>query len=255
MINWEEIEKACMSLEKDCVPQNAREWDVFIRQYENCLEYHEGRGHDFTFDGMASNERQELVDKHMCLGRGFKKSLFECYVDLTDEEKDLFEGVDWNAVNLVKLIWTAENIYLPLCLVDLKSLPRCPKFVIGHFFCGNELTSLEGAPEWVGGDFWCADNRLTTLMGAPKHVGGDFCCANNRLTTLMGAPKHVGGRFYCDNNHLMSLEGAPERVGGRFDCVGNKLPKSIPDSFHGKHIKKYVGLKESFVMRWNEFNK
>jgi hypothetical protein len=233
MINWEEIEKACMSLEKDCVPQNAREWDTFIKQYENCLVYHEGRGHDFTFDDMTEDEHGELVEEHMYLGRGFKKSVFECSQDLTDEEKEIFKGVDWNAVLLVKRIWTAANIDL-YCL-GLKSLPRCPKFVIGRFWCvGNELTSLEGAPEQVGGGFWCVGNRLTSLEGAPERVGGDFWCVGNRLTSLGGAPEQVGGNFFCSDN---------------------KLPKSIPGSFHGKDLHRYVGLKESFVMRWNEFNK
>jgi hypothetical protein len=296
MINWEEIEKACMSLDKDCVPQNAREWDTFIRQYENCIEYYEGRGHDFTFDGMTENERQELVEEHMYLGRGFKKSVFECCQDLGIKKKKIFKGLNWNAVLLVKRIWTDANI--DLYGLGLKSLPPCPRYVIGSFECsnnsltslegapervggdfgcvGNKLTSLEGAPEQVGGGFWCYNNKLTSLKGAPEQVGGGFDCSNNALTslkgapeqvgegffcysniltTLKGAPERVGGSFDCNGNSLTSLVGAPEQVGGRFWCGGNKLPKSIPDSFHGNDLHRYVGLTESFVMRWNEFNK
>jgi hypothetical protein len=230
MIDWEEIEKACMSLDKDCVPQNATE-----------------------------NERQELVDKHMCLGRGFKKSLFECYVDLTDKEKKIFRGVDWNAVNLVKLTWTAANIYL--YDLNLKSLPPCPRYVIGDFYCSsNSLTSLKGAPRYVFGAFHCHNNSLTSLEGAPERVGGSFFggslfCGGNKLASLEGAPERVGGGFHCDNNYLTSLVGAPERVGGGFHCGNNKLPETIPARFPGSDLHKYVGLKESFVMRWNEFNK
>ncbi len=47
--------------------------------------------------------------------------------------------------------------------------------VDGREFCEshtNKLTSLEGAPKEVGGDFVCSKNKLTSLEGAPKEVGG-----------------------------------------------------------------------------------
>jgi ADP-Ribosyltransferase in polyvalent proteins len=210
MIDWNKIEEDCTSLEKDCVPQNAREWDVFIKQYDNCLEYHEGRGHDFTFDGMTEAERGELVDKHMYFGKGYKKSVFECCQDLTGEEKEIFAGVDWHAVNLVRRTWLYEDIYL--AGLNLKSLPKCPNY--------------------VNGSFRCEHNRLTSLEGASKYVDRSFFCEHNKLTSLEGAPKYVGNNFYC---------------------AGNNLPKSIPDQFYRSDLHKYVGLKESFVMRWNEF--
>jgi hypothetical protein len=65
------------------------------------------------------------------------------------------------------------------------------------FICrNNQLTSLEGAPQDVGGDFYCHDNQLTSLVGAPQSVGQDFNCSNNQLTSLEGAPQDVGGYFY-----------------------------------------------------------
>ncbi len=33
----------------------------------------------------------------------------------------------------------------------------------------------------VRGDFWCYCNQLTSLKGAPEHVGGDFHCYNNAV--------------------------------------------------------------------------
>jgi hypothetical protein len=36
------------------------------------------------------------------------------------------------------------------------------------------LASLTGAPQTVGGDFYCVDNKLTSLVGAPQTVGGEF---------------------------------------------------------------------------------
>jgi hypothetical protein len=248
MIDWNDIEKACMSLDMDCVPQNAREWDTFIRQYENCVEYYEGRGHDFTFEGMTENERQELVDKHMYLGRGFKKSVFECLYDLSEEEREIFEGVEWNAVNSVQRVWCARRIYLNS--MGLEKLPYCPEYVMGDFNCNNNrLTSLKGAPEYVSGEFNCSINNLESLDSAPEYVGGDFWCNRNNLTSLKGSPKYVGQDFGCINNRLTSLEGGPELVRGHLYCEIPGFPRKIP----GTDLSEYVGLKESVVMNFKEF--
>ncbi len=96
--------------------------------------------------------------------------------------------------------------------------------VMGNFICShNKLTSLEGAPQKIGGDFGCYSNKLTTLEGAPQEVGGVFDCSDNQLTTLDGAPQEVGGYFDCGINQLTALEGAPQKIGGYFGCYGNKL--------------------------------
>ena len=95
-----------------------------------------------------------------------------------------------------------------------------------NFYCnGNNLTSLEGAPQTVGGDFYCSDNSLQTLEGAPQTVGGNFSCVGNKLTSLEGAPETVGGEFSCYNNRLTSLAGAPETVKGEFSSDGLKIPE------------------------------
>jgi hypothetical protein len=85
------------------------------------------------------------------------------------------------------------------------------------------LTSLEGAPEKVGGGFYCDNNKLKSLKGAPVEVGGNFFCGDNELTSLEGAPEKVGGNFFCGDNELTSLEGAPVIVGSTFNCTGNPL--------------------------------
>jgi len=82
----------------------------------------------------------------------------------------------------------------------------------------NQLTTLKGAPQTVGGNFSCYNNQLTTLEGAPQTVGNDFYCFNNQLTTLEGAPQTVKGDFYCSANQLTTLEGAPQTVGRIFYC-------------------------------------
>ena len=122
---------------------------------------------------------------------------------------------------------------------QLTTLEGAPQSVGGDFSCqDNQLTTLEGAPQSVGGDFYCEDNGLTTLEGAPQEVKGDFYCYSNQLTTLEGAPQSVGVHFNCSNNQLTSLVGAPQTVGGDFHCVRNQLtslegaPQSVGGSFY-----------------------
>ncbi|MBQ7632849.1 MAG: hypothetical protein IJS88_01885, partial [Alphaproteobacteria bacterium] len=100
----------------------------------------------------------------------------------------------------------------------------------------NQLTSLQGAPQEVGGSFRCENNQLTSLEGAPQKVGGYFSCQNNQLTSLQGAPQEVGGSFLCNNNQLTSLEGAPQEVGGHFLCQNNQLTslQGAPQEVGGK---------------------
>ena len=53
----------------------------------------------------------------------------------------------------------------------------------GNFDCySNQLTSLEGAPQEVGGYFDCRNNQLTSLEGAPREVRGDFDCHWNPIS-------------------------------------------------------------------------
>jgi hypothetical protein len=108
----------------------------------------------------------------------------------------------------------------------LTKLPLKFGKVTGNFDCSrNQLTTLEGAPNYVGGSFNCSYNQLTTLEGSPDHIGGYFNCYNNQLTTLEGGPSYVGGGFYCGYNQLTTLEGAPSYVGGSFYCYNNQLTK------------------------------
>jgi hypothetical protein len=48
-------------------------------------------------------------------------------------------------------------------------------------------------------------NRLTTLEGAPHRVGGDFSCHDNQLWTFKGAPEFIGDDFYCRGNKIWEI--------------------------------------------------
>ncbi len=121
------------------------------------------------------------------------------------------------------------NGNVDLSMKYLTSLPLKFNRVTGNFKCiglywesNAKLTTLEGSPRIVGGDFLCSQNQLTSLEGAPEEVGGNFQCIYNELTSLQGAPKKVGGDFYCEYNRLTSLEGAPDEV-NFFNCSNNQL--------------------------------
>ena len=124
-----------------------------------------------------------------------------------------------------------------------------------YFYAEHNLTSLEGAPESVGGNFNCSSNSLTTLVGAPESVGGNFNCSSNSLMTLEGAPESVVGGFNCRTNKLTSLEGAPKRVGGGFGCSANMLtslvgaPESVGGHFNcsANMLTTLVGAPEKIV--------
>ena len=119
---------------------------------------------------------------------------------------------------------------------NLTSLLGAPQFIGGYFDVRyNKLKTLEGSPKYVGGSFYCDYNELTSLVGAPKNIKGCFSCAHNKLTTLVGAPETVNSGFMCRNNNLISLEGAPRKVVGFFDCIENKLIslKGAPETIVG----------------------
>ncbi len=89
---------------------------------------------------------------------------------------------------------------------NLENLPLQFRRVGENFNCNNnKLTTLEGAPEYIGLEFWCNNNRLTTLEYAPKYIRGSFFCWNNRLTDLEHFPEYVGGGVYIHDNPIYSI--------------------------------------------------
>ncbi|MGZ8984556.1 MAG: hypothetical protein ACXW11_11505 [Methylotenera sp.] len=104
------------------------------------------------------------------------------------------------------------------------------------FLCvKNKLSSLEGCPKEVVGDFDCSDNELTSLEGSPKIVGGTFQCSNNKLVDLKGCPEFVGDSFDCSGNQLTSLQDISKEVGGMIRCKNNK---QLDESFHLMRFEK-----------------
>lgn len=79
--------------------------------------------------------------------------------------------------------------------LSVKKIPVKFKMVDGYFdISNNGLTSLDGCPKTVTGDFNCSRNSLTSLFEGPTEVG-DFDCSFNQLKNLSYAPKEVKGNF------------------------------------------------------------
>jgi hypothetical protein len=97
--------------------------------------------------------------------------------------------------------------------------------VVGTFDCsGLGLTSLQGAPKNMAGNFNCSRNNLQTLEHAPKIITeGSFNCSNNKIVNLIGSPTEVDNNFYCSNNHLTDLQNGPKLVKQDFHCEGNPI--------------------------------
>lgn len=86
--------------------------------------------------------------------------------------------------------------------------------VLRSFDCSdNKLTTLEGAPEWVGNNCWIERNRLISLEWFPKYVGGrKIILYDNQLKNLIGLPKEFEMSLDISGNPLESLEGIPKKL-------------------------------------------
>ena len=135
------------------------------------------------------------------------------------------------------------------CLKNLKGMPTVKSHIT---VVSDYLTSLDGCPKVVEGDFLINCSKLKSLKGCSNEVKGDFICEYcTSLETLEGAPKEVGGNFNCDGcKSLKSLKGAPEEVGGGFSCYGCKsltslegAPKKVGGDFDCAYCDNITTLK------------
>lgn len=91
----------------------------------------------------------------------------------------------------------------------------------------------------VEGNFTATKLGLTSLEGFPEFVGGNCDCSRNRLTNLKGAPREVNGNFDCQYNSLKSIEGAPEIVRGDLKVDYNNFPYDDENFYN--HLPDVIG--------------
>jgi hypothetical protein len=80
------------------------------------------------------------------------------------------------------------------------------------------------------GDFYLEDWYLTTLEGCPKFIEGNFSCNTNRsIKTLKGGPTEVTGKYICSQTSITSFENGPTKVGSLI-CSNTKSLTSLEGS-------------------------
>jgi hypothetical protein len=101
---------------------------------------------------------------------------------------------------------------------------------------GEKLTHIPIQFGVVSGNFNCSDNDLTSLSGAPHYVGNNFHCLSNKIESYEYLPKKVGGNLICDGKidikDLLTIE-----VGGQFCHQASKKSETL-EIIHDLYQKK-----------------
>jgi hypothetical protein len=142
----------------------------------------------------------------------------------------------------------------------LSEIPITFGVVSGSFYCCvNSLTTLRGAPKYVGGKFDCRDNKLRSLEYCPIEIGGDFDCSVNSLTSLKHSPKKIFGELDCRGNKLSTLEHTTDNIGGDLRCERNNLPWQFNAFYNGvgsdiETIRTFLRYQRYYDVWTPEFN-
>ena len=92
-------------------------------------------------------------------------------------------------------------------------------------------------------DLGCAQRRITSLEGCPSLILGDFTCYDNHLVSLKGGPSRVEGYYTCSKNYLKDLDGVASYMADAFNCEDNGLT-----SLHNIHNQiKFIGGSANFI--------
>ena len=98
----------------------------------------------------------------------------------------------------------------------------------------QNLTSLEGCPKIIRGDFRCGNNSLQSLVGGPERVEGSYYCGRNLLQSLDGIASYIDGHLTFENNPIESIAGIHKKIsylGGRGIWAPSSCKKGVLDIF------------------------
>jgi hypothetical protein len=110
--------------------------------------------------------------------------------------------------------------------------------VTGSFYLsGSKYSSLIGSPDWLGGSFYASGiSTLTSLEGCPKTVMGNFDIGVTRVVTLEHSPLIVHGWYNASNcNFLESIIGV-KKIGDMFALINTPKFINILEIFKVKGI-------------------
>lgn len=124
---------------------------------------------------------------------------------------------------------------------DLKMLQVMPSKLPQGRLIANDLKELFGGFEIgkVTGDYECARVSTYSLEGGPEYVGGNFSVwQNSHVKEMKGCPSFVGGDFqYSSQECLSNFKGSPDvvkgdfiyRYGGHRQCFLSSLKGLTPE--------------------------
>jgi hypothetical protein len=147
--------------------------------------------------------------------------LFEDFKDTSDLKEKLDSyGIENYTINSDGVIDVDGEVNLAN-----KNLDEIPfnfgKVTDSFIIVNNNLTSLEGCPYYVGGEFACQFNKLKNLKGSPDEIVYNFYASKNNLESLEGMPSEIGGNFYCDGNPNLKELDSISNIEGEIHCDGN----------------------------------
>lgn len=168
-------------------------------------------------------------------------------IDVNDHVDLAFESFDHIPLKF-------NNVYgdFNISFNKITNLINSPIYVSGHYIANNnKLTSLEGSPKGVDGNFSIYNNDdLKSLKGCPKRVGGDFCANECSLKTIKYISNHIGGDIYLGNNELKSTKYIPGDFNAHIDLLGNhKIPYVIQQN---NQYRNYIIKYQNDYNIWND---
>lgn len=85
---------------------------------------------------------------------------------------------------------------------ELRGFPFKFNKVYGVFYCyGNQLRSFHNFPRWISGDFHTDTNPISSLEGAPEYVGRGVHIEGTRFTSL-----HNIHKFFKEINSYITID-------------------------------------------------
>lgn len=161
------------------------------------------------------NYEPDLEEKAIMSGIGCtlnEDGTYDCYTNIILSSMYVIDG-------RLKIKFGKINGDFFTSSLGLTTLEGCPYEITGDFRCEeNNLTNLNGGPKQAK-SYICNSNKLTSLEGGPETVLRDFdVSVNPKLTSLKGGPKGNINRYDASGTGITSLEGSPDKV-NYFDLV------------------------------------
>lgn len=192
-----------------------------VKKYKDLFEEYQDSASDEKESKGLTEDQIKFLDLH-CRQKGSWT-----YNDVTGKVdiNGVFDARDYSLYDLEDIEFGVVTGSFLISSNNLKTLKGCPEVVGGDFSCARNkrLESLEFGPKEVGGDYHCNSCSLDSLKGSPEEVKGYFDFSNNYIYTLEGCPKIVGGSFVGKLNSIENVEGAPDFVGGAFNLAQNNI--------------------------------